>query len=44
MVEAGILEPDERVELIEGQFYRMAAKGTFHRAVITRIKRIMEAR
>ena len=26
MVEAGILAPDERVELIEGQLYRMAAK------------------
>ncbi|MBW4650961.1 MAG: hypothetical protein KME06_20055 [Kastovskya adunca ATA6-11-RM4] len=29
MVEAGILAPDERVELIEGQLYRMVAKGTF---------------
>jgi Uma2 family endonuclease len=38
MVEAGILAPDERVELIEGQLYRMAAKGTFHSAAITQEK------
>ena len=44
MVEAGILAPDERVELIEGQLYRMPAKGTFHSAAITRIKRLLEAR
>lgn len=44
MADAGILAPDERVELIEGQLYRMAAKGTFHSAAITRIKRLLEAR
>jgi Uma2 family endonuclease len=44
MVEAGILAPDERVELIEGQLYRMARQGTFHSAAITRIKRLLEAR
>jgi Uma2 family endonuclease len=44
MVETGILTPDERVELIEGQLYKMAAKGTFHRAAITRIKRLLERR
>ncbi|NEO32100.1 MAG: Uma2 family endonuclease [Symploca sp. SIO3C6] len=44
MVETGILAPDERVELIEGQLYRMAAKGTFHSAAITRINRLLEAR
>lgn len=44
MVEAGILAPDEQVELIEGQLYRMAAKGTLHSATITRIKRLLEAR
>lgn len=26
MVEVGILDPDERVELIAGQLYQMAAK------------------
>lgn len=44
MVEAGIIASNERVELIEGQLYRMAAKGTFHSAAITRIKRLLEAR
>ena len=44
MIEAGILAPDEPVELIEGQLYQMAAKGTFHSAAITRIKRLLEAR
>jgi hypothetical protein len=32
MVAAGILAADKRVELIEGQVYRMAAKGTAHSA------------
>ena len=44
MVETGILTPDEQVELIEGQLYQMAAKGTFHSAAITRIKRLLERR
>ncbi|MGF1514182.1 MAG: Uma2 family endonuclease [Elainellaceae cyanobacterium] len=39
MVKAGILAPDERVELIEGQLYQMAAKGTAHSAAVTRIER-----
>ncbi|NEQ39919.1 MAG: Uma2 family endonuclease [Okeania sp. SIO3I5] len=30
MTEAGILNPEERVELIEGQVIRMAAKGIAH--------------
>jgi|GEM_PF-2275341 len=30
MVEVGILAADERVELIEGQLYTMAAKGIAH--------------
>ncbi|MBW4656292.1 MAG: Uma2 family endonuclease [Kaiparowitsia implicata GSE-PSE-MK54-09C] len=41
MVEAGILAADERVELIEGQLYRMAAKGTAHSAAVTRIDRVL---
>lgn len=40
MVESGILAADERVELIEGQIFRMAAKGTAHSAGVTRIDRI----
>ncbi|WP_228054220.1 Uma2 family endonuclease [Nodosilinea sp. LEGE 07298] len=41
MVEAGILAADERVELIEGQLYTMAAKGTAHSAAVTRIDRVL---
>ena len=41
MVEAGILHPDERVELIEGQIIRMSPKGTAHEAAITRLERIL---
>jgi len=44
MVEAGILAADERVELIEGQLYRMAAKGTAHSAAVTRIGRVLSRR
>ncbi len=41
MVEVGILTPDERVELIAGQLYHMAAKGTAHSAAMTRIARVL---
>jgi Uma2 family endonuclease len=44
MVESGILVADERVELIEGQLYGMAAKGTAHSAAVTRIERILSQR
>ena len=44
MVAAGILAADERVELIEGQLYRMAAKGTAHSAAVTRIDRVLSRR
>ncbi len=43
MVEAGVLAPDERVELIAGQLYKMAAKGTAHSAAVTRIERVLKA-
>lgn len=43
MVETGILQPDEHVELIEGQIFQMAPKGPVHSAVITRIGRILGA-
>jgi Uma2 family endonuclease len=36
MAEVGILDPEERVELIEGQIIKMVAKGTAHEAAITR--------
>ena len=41
MVAAGILAADERVELIEGLLYTMAAKGTAHSAAVTRIDRVL---
>ena len=41
MAESGILQPDERVELLEGQLIQMAAKGTAHRAAVTRIERLL---
>ncbi len=44
MVDAGILTADERVELIEGQLYTMAAKGTAHSAAVTRIDRVLSRR
>jgi Uma2 family endonuclease len=44
MVESGILSADERVELVEGQLYQMAAKGTAHSAAVTRIDRILADR
>lgn len=44
MVAAGVLAADERVELIAGQLYNMAAKGTAHSAAVTRIERILKNR
>lgn len=44
MAESGILQPDERVELLEGQIIQMAAKGTAHRAAVTRIQRLFQDR
>jgi Uma2 family endonuclease len=44
MAESGILQPDERVELLEGQIIQMAAKGTAHSAAVTRIDRLFRNR
>lgn len=44
MMAAGILAADERVELIEGQLYIMAAKGTAHSAAVTRMGRVLSQR
>lgn len=41
MAEAGILDPDERVELIQGQIVKMAAKGTPHESAIMRTARVL---
>jgi Uma2 family endonuclease len=42
MAEAGILDPDERVELIDGQIFKMAAKGTAHSATTSRTEKLFE--
>ncbi|MBW4473698.1 MAG: Uma2 family endonuclease [Stenomitos rutilans HA7619-LM2] len=44
MAESGIFQSDERVELLEGQIIQMAAKGTAHRAAVTRIQRLFDQR
>lgn len=44
MVEVGILAASQRVELIEGQIYTKAAKGTAHSAAVTRIDRALSQR
>lgn len=43
MAEAGILDPDERVELIDGQIVKMAAKGTTHTVGLRRTARLLES-
>jgi Uma2 family endonuclease len=42
MFEAGILDSDERVELIAGQIIQMAAKGTPHTAIVTCTWKLLE--
>ncbi len=42
MFEVGILDDSEHVELIAGQIIKMAAKGTPHRAAVTRIWKLLE--
>ncbi|MCL1465072.1 Uma2 family endonuclease [Argonema galeatum] len=41
MAEAGIFNPDERVELLAGQIIKMAAKGTAHSAAVTRTENLL---
>jgi Uma2 family endonuclease len=41
MAEAGILQPDERVELIEGDVVEMAPIGSRHAACVNRLNRIL---
>ena len=41
MAEAGILQPQERVELIRGQLIQMAAKGTAHSSATTRTGQVL---
>lgn len=41
MIEAGILQPEDKVELIEGQIVQMAAKGTAHGAAVRRTAELL---
>ncbi len=41
MGEVGIIHPDERVELIEGEIFTMAAMGRPHRAGLLRLNKIL---
>ncbi|MBW4487207.1 MAG: Uma2 family endonuclease [Trichocoleus desertorum ATA4-8-CV12] len=43
MTETGILDAEERVELIAGQIVRMAAKGTAHSAAVTRVELLLRS-
>lgn len=42
MGEAGILAPDARVELIEGEIFDMAPIGSLHAGTVTRLGRMLE--
>lgn len=42
MAETGILDPEERVELIEGQVIRMAAKGIAHVIATKQTQKLLE--
>jgi len=42
MAEMGILEADERVELLAGQIVKMAAKGTAHGAALKRTVELLQ--
>jgi Uma2 family endonuclease len=44
MAEAGIFEPSERVELLEGKIIWMIAKGTAHRSAVGRTYKLLENR
>src|ERR671933_842072 len=42
LAEIGILDEDERVELLAGQIVKMAAKGTAHGAVLKRTVELLQ--
>lgn len=41
MAEVGILQPDEKVELVAGQIIKMSPQGSPHAAAITRTNRLL---
>jgi Uma2 family endonuclease len=44
MAETGILDEDERVELLEGKIIWMSAKGTAHSSAVRRIDKLLQIR
>ena len=44
LVECGILSPDERVELLEGQIVSMAPPSPMHDAVVHHVRELLERR
>lgn len=44
IAEAGIFDPSERVELLEGKIIWMVAKGTSHRSAVGRTYKLLEHR
>ncbi len=42
MIETGIIDEDERVELLAGQIVKMAAKGTAHNAAVKRTVELLQ--
>ena len=42
MGELGIVDPDEHIELIEGQIIKKPVKGTSHSAATKRIEKLLE--
>lgn len=44
MVDVGILDPDERIELIHGELIEMTPSGPLHSSVISRMHRLLQRR
>jgi Uma2 family endonuclease len=44
MIEVGIFGPEERIELVMGELIPMVAKGAPHRALTTKVRRVLEER
>src|SRR5215472_12642971 len=44
MVEAGIFKPDERIELLDGELYAMAAIGARHASAVRRLINLLARR
>lgn len=41
MIEAGVFNEDDRIELIEGEFYEMSPIGPRHAAAVNRLSRVL---